>query len=205
MNALAAVLLANLPVRWWAPFEERFDIGRMAMVSATLTSVVGLALVYEVYLGLGGRGWGVVAFYLLASGLMRVASVLADDVRGDPLLTALDGAVMDRRAKKAALRGAEARREREGVDVPDRLVRGAAAGRPDAGFVLLSARVKTDWEPGTYLVSHGGVAYRIGEPFDVETPAGVRRAYPLTKLTSLEPIRHAIPYELPALSGKPRD
>lgn len=205
MNWLVALLLANLPVPWWGPFEERFQVSRMAMVSATVTSIVGLALVQAVYRGFGGSGWALLAFYLLATGLMRVASAIADDVRGDPLLTVIDGAFRGHRDKKTALRNVQARERLEGADMPDRLVTGAAAGRPDAEFVLLSSRIKPDWEAGAYLLSGAGVAHRIGQPFDVETPAGVRRAYPLTELTSLEPIRHAIPYELPPLSGKARD
>ncbi|MEX2270680.1 MAG: hypothetical protein WD690_04385 [Vicinamibacterales bacterium] len=205
MTMLGALLLANLPVRWWAPFEERFPVARMAMPSAVAITVVGLALVQAVYRGFGGSGTGLLAFYLLASGLMRVAGVIADDVRGDPVLTVIDDAILTRRSRKLADRSAQARRQREGPEVPDRLVKGAAVARPDAELVLLASRVKESWDAGSYLVSANGVAHRIGEPFDVDTPAGVRRAYPLTRLTSLEAIRHAVPYELPALSGKQTD
>lgn len=202
MHALVAVLLANLPVRWWNRFEDRFPVSRMAMVSAVVISGVGLALVFEVYRGLGGWGLGVIAFYLLASGMMRAASVLADDVRGDLVLTVLDDAVRSRLSKKRALQDQHARERREGLEIPDRLVRAEALRCAGAEFVLLASRVKTDWNAGTCLLGADGVAHRIGQPFDVETPAGLRRAYPLTRMTSLEAIRHAVPYELPPLSGR---
>ncbi len=44
--------------------------------------------------------------------------------------------------------------------------------------------------------------YRLGEPYDLETPAGLRTAYPLTKFDSLEAVRRGIEYELPTLSGR---
>jgi hypothetical protein len=100
IESFVALLLAVLPVRWWEPFEERFPIRRMAMLSAVVTSAVGLALVAAVYGGLGGRGWGIIAFYVLVSGLMRVASIISDEVRGDPLLTGIDEAVRGRREKQ---------------------------------------------------------------------------------------------------------
>jgi hypothetical protein len=197
IESFVALLLAVLPVRWWEPFEERFPIRRMAMLSAVVTSAVGLALVAAVYGGLGGRGWGIIAFYVLVSGVMRVASIISDEVRGDPLLTGIDEAVRGRREKQHALRNAQDRQRREGAEVRDRLVHGEAVGRPEVAFVLLASRVKEDWKAGTCLIGADGVPHRIGEPFDIETPAGIRRAYPLSELPLLEPLRRVVPYELP--------
>jgi hypothetical protein len=205
VNFVVALLISNLPARWWGPFEERFAVSRMAMTSAVAVTVTGLILVQAVYRGLGGPGTALLSLYMVASGVMRIASALADDIRGDPLLTGLDEAIRGRRSRLAALRDKRARELREGPEVADRLVRGDVVGRGDVAFVLLASRIKPDWGHGSCLVGQDGAAYRIGHPFDIETPAGLRRAYPLTAATTLEVIRHGIPYDLPPVSGKRRD
>ena len=145
---------------------------------------------------------GLLSLYLTGSGFVRaVGAYLLDDPRGDFILTGIDAGV---RRLLTAVRDAGRRRERErreGHEVPDRLVSGAQVGRPELGLVLLASRAKTDWDVGSYLVGSDGTAHRIGVPFDFESPAGLRTAYPLTPLTTLEPIRHAIAYELPQKRG----
>ena len=145
---------------------------------------------------------GAFSLYLTASGFFRAtAAFLADEYRGDYLLTLVDWLIQRVWTVRVAARR-RARRERlEGPEVPDRLVGGAQVRRPELDLVLLASRAKTDWEAGSYLVGRDGAAYRIGVPFDFESPAGLRTAYPLTPLTTLEPIRHAIPYELPRKMG----
>ena len=141
---------------------------------------------------------GLLSLYLTASGFARaVGAFLADDRRGDFVLTAVDAAARGAAGRTQRAAAARDRLQREGADVRDRVVRGAAVGRADVPLVLLSARVKADWEAGSYLVGQDGRAHRIGDSFDFETPGGLRTAYPLTPLTTLEPIRHAIPYDLP--------
>jgi hypothetical protein len=44
MRALIAVALANLPLRWWKPFEERFPLLEYAWVSGILTLMAGFAV-----------------------------------------------------------------------------------------------------------------------------------------------------------------
>ena len=141
---------------------------------------------------------GMLSLYLTASGFFRAAgALLADDYRGDYLLTLVDWLIRRAWTARVAARR-RARRERlEGPEVPDRLVSGAQVRRPEFDLVLLASRAKPDWEQGSYLVGSDGAAYRIGAAFDFESPAGLRTAYPLAPLTTLEPIRHAIPYELP--------
>lgn len=141
---------------------------------------------------------GAASLYLTASGFLRaVAAFLADDPRGDFILTGLDSAVRSTMTRTRASRNDAERARREGPAVPDRLVPGDRIGRPDLGLVLLASRAKAGWEPGSYLVGTDGTAHRIGDAFDCATPAGLRTAYPLTPLTTLVPIRHAIAYELP--------
>lgn len=141
---------------------------------------------------------GVLSLYLTASGFLRaVGAFVADDYRGDYLLTLVDRSVQRVWVSSVAARRRAVRERREGPEVPDRLVSGAQVRRPEFDLVLLASRARTGWEVGSYLVGADGAAYRIGVPFDFDSPAGLRTAYPLTPLTTLEPIRHAIPYDLP--------
>ena len=196
-SSLVAIVLALLPVRRWDAYEERYQVTRTSMISAVLTSAAGLALVMASYLGAGGQIFTLIAFYVLASGMMRAASGIAGEPRGDLLLSVIDDAIVSRRVAKREMARASERERREGAHVPDRLVKGAAIGRPDLDVVLIASRVKEDWNAGTCLLGADGVPHRIGEPFDVETPAGLRRAYPLSDLPLLEPMRHVVHYELP--------
>lgn len=147
---------------------------------------------------------GLFSLYLTGSGFLRaVAAYVADDPRGDFVLTAIDTSVRRLVGGHRSARARAAREALEGPEMRDRLVRGAQLGRPDVALVLLSSRAKDGWAPGAYLVGGDGAAHRIGMPFDVETPAGLRTAYPLSPLTTLEPIRHAIAYELPRQRASP--
>lgn len=233
MHGAVAVLLANLPVRWWGPFEERYPLYRMAWMSGLLAMLVGIAIGIPGYLAFVQRvsgdvnsaligaqsdlvqvpGWGVLSLpifllttplglasmYLTASGFLRAAGAyLADDVRGDYLLTAVDGIVRRVVAHEDRVRQAATREALEGPAVPDRLVTGAQIGHPEFELVILAARQKPGWEPNAYLVTPDGRAFRLGLAFDFRSHAGLRAAYPLTELRTLDPIRHSIPYDLPA-------
>ncbi|HUF24363.1 MAG TPA: hypothetical protein VMN81_09570 [Vicinamibacterales bacterium] len=232
MRAALAVLLANLPVRWWGPFEERYPLHRVAWLSGLATMLAGVAVGIPGYLdflqeaahgfnagigadpdlGIKSSGWamaslpvfllatplGLFSTYLTASGFMRaVSAFIADEAHGDLLLTGIDAAARRIVAHEDHVRRASERMRLEGPAMPDRLVTGASLGRADAEFVLLASRVKVDWERNAYLVTSEGRAYRIGEPFDVTLPAGLRKAYPLTELRTGEAIRYAIPSDLP--------
>lgn len=233
MHALAAVILANLPVRWWGPFEERFPLSRMAWVSGLVTMLAGFAIGIPGFLafmeqaadgfntaigtdpdlGIKSFGWltgalpmfmfatptGLLSTYLGFSGFLRGASAfIADDVRGDFVLAGLDALVRKVWRRTDVYDKRRSRERLEGPEMPDRLVSGAWLARPDVQLAVLAARRK-DWPAGAYLVTEEGVAYRLGEPFDFASPAGLRTAYPLTELKTGEAIRHPIPYELPPL------
>jgi len=229
---LIALFLANLPVRWWGPFEDRFPVRRMASAAGLLTMIAGVGLAIRGYLRfvevaadgtnraiLAAQsdlaqvpGWallalpafllatptGLLALYLTTSGFFRgAAAFLTDEVSGDYLLTGADALVrsaVGRASRRSRLRNRE---RAEGAPVPDRVVAGKQIGRPEFALVLLASRAKPDWAPGSYLVGGDGSAYRIGPAFDFASSGGLRTAYPLTVLDTLEPIRHAIPYDLP--------
>lgn len=44
LRAIAATLLANLPVRWWGPLEERLPLYSMAPAAGLLTMLMGVGL-----------------------------------------------------------------------------------------------------------------------------------------------------------------
>ena len=145
-------------------------------------------------------GW--LATYCTLSGLLRVASIVADHAVGDPILTALDGtlrAVWARRRERAA----GARRARaEGPETSDRLFTGDGAGLPGVDYAVVASRRKPGWTAGTIVVTSAGW-YRLGEPFDARLPYGLRAVYPLTRLDTHEVLRKAVQYELPPLQRGP--
>ena len=72
-----------------------------------------------------------------------------------------------------------------------------------ADYVVLSARRKAEWNPGAIVMTSGDW-YKLGDAFDVETPAGLRIAYPLTRMETVEVVRRGIHYELPRLARQPK-
>jgi len=144
---------------------------------------------------------GLFSSYLVVSGFLRAVSAWLDDPRGDPLLSALDGAVVRFLERRRQRNVREARERREGAAAPDVLITGHALG-VSADYVVLASRRKAEWTAGATIMT-SGQWYRLGEPYDLETPAGLRTAYPLTKFDSLEAVRRGIEYELPALTTRP--
>ena len=238
MHALIAIVLANLPRRWWGPFEERFPLYAYAWVSGIVTLMAGFAtgipgfltFVQEVASGgnqalvdaqsefMGARGWvllalpsyflatpgGLLSLYLVISGLARFATAfIADDPMGDWILTRLDDLAVKMSRDTKAWDARKTREKLEGTEVPDRLVTGDWLDRPDIHLAIVASRRK-NWPRGSYLVSVDGRAYRVEEPFDLQLASGLRTVYPLVELKTGEAIRHAIPYELPALWRAPR-
>lgn len=238
MHWLIAILLANLPRRWWGPFEDRFPLFGMAWLSGLVAILAGFAVAipgFLTYIGLASGGLneallgaqsdlvrlrgplllalpafllttpaGLLATYLIVSGLGRFASAfITNEPHGDWILTSLDAVARHVWRDTSTRRAVSNRERREGPEVPDRLVTGAWLGRDDVDLAIVASRRK-GWPPGAYLVTADGKAYRVGPSFDLETKAGLRAVYPLTELTTVEAIRHAIAYELPAMWRAPR-
>jgi hypothetical protein len=238
MHTLVAILIANLPLRWWAPFEERYPVRSSAWMAGALTMFAGGLLGvhgFLVYIGIAADGLnsaliraqsdlvqlrgplllalpaflfttptGLSSLYLLLSGLVRFAAAfVADDPHGDWILTRLDDLYVKVSRDTRAWDARKTREKLEGVEMPDRLVTGEWVGQPEIELAIVAAR-RHEWPVGAYLVTGDGTSYRIGEAFDMNTKAGVRTVYPLAELKTGEAIRHAIPYELPALWRVPR-
>jgi len=91
-----------------------------------------------------------------------------------------------------------ARARLEGEERPDMLQTGEWAG-VDADYVVLASRRKPEWTAGAIILTSSDW-YKLGVPFDIETPAGLRTAYPLKKMEAVEVVRRGIEYELPRLA-----
>jgi hypothetical protein len=232
MHTAIAILIANLPQRWWSVFDDRFAVSRHAWMAGVLTMIAGTLLGvhgFLVYVGIAADGLnigllraqsdlvqlqgplllalpaflfaspvGLLSLYLSISGLVRFAAAfIIDDPHGDWVLTGIDSLARRAHRRTSDWDARRTRERREGVQIPDRLLTGALLDRPDIQLAVIASRRK-DWPRGAYLVTPAGIAYRVGDAFDLETRHGLRTVYPLTELTTGEAIRHAIPYELPA-------
>jgi hypothetical protein len=149
-----------------------------------------------IYLFLTPRG--LLSLYAAGSGLLRAISAAVDDPHGDFVLTGIAWVVTTAFAKNQTERRQISRRRLEGNDAPDILQTGEWAGLADTEYVVLSARRKDEWTAGATILTSTDW-YRLGEPFDVQTPAGLRTAYPLKRMDAVEVVRRGIQYELPRL------
>lgn len=178
-------------------------LGRLAGPPARGEAAVGLVpygmsvLTLFIYLFFTPRG--LFSTYVVVSGALRAIAGWFDDPRGDPVLTGLDWAATTMWEKNRRERRQIARERLEGSDAPDVLQTGAWAGLPDADYVVLAARKKAEWDAGAIILTASDW-YKLGVPFDIQTAAGVRTAYPLKKMNTVEVVRRGIQYELPRLT-----
>jgi hypothetical protein len=213
-----AIVLANLPRRWWPRLEDWAPVSAAALASAVVTMLVAMAIGIPGYFDFLPRTlripgplapfWfafttpvGLVATYLFVTGFLRTAGALVDDVRGDPVLTAIDAWAIRRAQDGRDERQRQQREALEGPDVPDRLVEGRAAGFPDADWVVIAARRKPEWTKGTFVVT-ADKWYRLLEPVERQMPVGLRTLYPLSEIRDLEAMRRRVDYELPPVSRR---
>ena len=186
----AAGYFEHLPHAASAATDLTFDLAERQLTGAlpatdpvTTALPVGLSV-------LGFFGYllftpaGLSACYLTVTGLLRAVSAFVDDPLGDPLLTGVDRLLAGgwNRARAAATR--RTRERLEGPEVPDRLLPAAWAG----------AAIVTDaqW-------------YKLGPPFDLSLPEGLRTIYPLGPFAMGDVARRSVGYELPRLErpGRP--
>ncbi len=141
---------------------------------------------------------GLFSSYLVVTGLLRAIAAFVDDPFGDPLLSGVDRAVVMLFRKNRDERRQIARTRLEGAERPDVLQTGEWAGMPDADYIVLAARRKPEWDAGAIILTSSDW-YKLGVPFDIQTPFGLRTAYPLKKMETVEVVRRGIHYELPRL------
>jgi len=145
---------------------------------------------------------GLLATYLCASGAARAISATVDDPRGDPLISFVHWLATTAWTKNREERKQIARARLEGADAPDVLRTGEWADLHGVDYVVLSARRKPEWDAGA-IVMTDTEWYKLGVPYDMETPAGLRTVYPLTRMNAVEVVRRGIRYELPPLRRSP--
>jgi hypothetical protein len=215
LAALAAIPAALLPSRFWSRYPA-LQIERFALASALLTVLLGFAVAivgYFEFLRSGGASvgalyapivfglttpTGLLATYLILSGIFRTATSFVGDWYGDPLLTAIVTAATSTRERRRDTAARADRVRREGREVPDRLYSGEWAGQPQAEYVVVASRRKEEWEAGVAVITSDNT-YRLGAPFDKETREGLRTIYPLLPYEHGTVIRRSIAYELPPL------
>lgn len=143
---------------------------------------------------------GLVATYLVLSGLVRVVGAFLVEPFGDPILTGLDGLATRFASRTRRRLKRYARERREGREAPDELFPAAWARVPDADYVVVSSRPKPDWTMGTFVIA-GERWFTLGVSFEVTLPSGLRTVYPLSEQTVMEVLRRAVTYELPPLQA----
>ena len=143
---------------------------------------------------------GLLAVYLVTSGTIRAvaASLDVEDARGDFVLSAAHRVWTRGWAELWQWYARAARGRLEGEERPDMLQTGEWAG-VDADYVVLASRRKPEWTAGAIILTSSDW-YKLGVPFDIDTPAGLRTAYPLKKMEAVEVVRRGIEYELPRLA-----
>jgi len=190
LGAQATIDQARRQISGQAPETPLLMTGPQVFTVATL---IGFTLFTPV---------GLLAVYLALSSLARFVSVAARDPVGDPLLSAIDAGIGLVRGRRRERRRRFVRERAEGPDIGDRRYAGADAGLPDADFVIVSARRKPGWTPGSIVIA-GGEWYRVGRAFDVTQRHGLRAVYPLTRIEKTEVLRKASEYAFTPLLRVP--
>jgi hypothetical protein len=181
-------------------------LARLAAPPTTGDAAVGLVpygmSVLTLFIFIFFTPTGLFALYLATSGTLRTISAHLDDPSGDFVLSALHWAATTMFEKNRQERRQIARERLEGEDAPDVLQTGAWAELPDTDYVVLAARKKAEWNAGAIVMTSSDW-YKLGVPFDIQTPAGLRTAYPLKKMETVEVVRRGIQYELPRMRQRP--
>lgn len=156
------------------------------------SALSGLSLFTFIFLT--PQGW--LSTYLTLSGLIRTAASQFDDPHGDLLLTVVDAGVRRASTHTVARAREQHRHDREGPRVHDRIVKGTDVGFAKAELVVVSSRVKDDWDTGAVVLSNDG-EFRIVGVEDRVMDGGLRRLYALERHTDLEVFRRTVHYEFP--------
>ena len=143
---------------------------------------------------------GLVAAYLVGSGLVRAVGSATGQPWGDPLLTVGEAWYEKRRRRTEAEQARAARNVREGPEVPDVLVPGREAGFPEAEWVVIASRRKEGWEPGVVVVTTDRW-YRLLGCYDRRLREGLRTFYALGSVAQAEVLRRSVNYDHPQLSS----
>jgi hypothetical protein len=200
---VAGTFAAMLPARYWPDLDSWLPVTGCATFSSVLTACAGATLATYGYLT--SLPLTIVAFatatplgwtssYLWWTGVVRLASAIADEPRGDPVLTLIDSVSQRQRRHQQAATDLRDRRSREGPEVRDQVLPGSEAGAADAAMVVLASRRKPAWRLGTTVVidEHW---YRVARIDDVVVDGCLRTAYALVSHAAAEVARDVVYYD----------
>jgi hypothetical protein len=205
----AGIFAALLPARMWPDLDDRFPVTRCALLSAALTAVAGAALAVYGYLDRLNisilafatrtpEGW--ISSYLWWTGVLRTASAVVDEPRGDPLLTMIDGFRKRTMDQQQAARNVWERWRLEGPEEVDYWLPGAEAGVPEAAIVLFASRQKSGWRVGTTVVI-GDDWYRLARIDERMVDGRLRTGYALAPHATAEAARDIVYYDARGPAG----
>ena len=146
------------------------------------------------------QGW--ISTYLTLSGALRAAGSQFDDPHGDLLLTVVDAGARRAAGATSAKAKEEHRHRLEGPRVRDRIVKGDEVGLPHADAVVVTSRIKEDWDEGTVVLSDDG-EFRVVGVEDRTIDGRLRRLYALQRHNDLEAFRRIVRYEFPKSERRP--
>jgi hypothetical protein len=223
---MAALVVCAAPRRVWDRIDPRLPLRRAATAAGFLTLVVGFFFGFDQFLKFAGAladssntwmlkraandasapvaayGLSIATFFiflLTPAGLLSMyLCVSGADPRGDPAISLAHWTATTLWTRSIDERTKIARERQEGADAPDVLRTGEWAELHGVDYVVLSARRKPEWTAGAIILTSTDW-YKLGVSFDMPTAAGLRTAYPLTKMDTVEVVRRGIQYELPPL------
>lgn len=163
------------------------DIMGSAPVALTMLSSLAFAF---------GTPQGLLATYLVLTGVVRCAAAGVDERRGDPIVGLTRRLVARWRHRRRETRTDAAYVALAGPEVADRLVPAERFGIDGADLVVVASRPKPEWTPGTVL-DCGDRWLRVGEAIHRSLPVGVRTLYPLVDMPGTAVFRRIVHYELP--------
>lgn len=200
---ILGTLAAMLPARYWPDLERWLPVTGCAMFSSALTASAGATLATYGYLT--SLPLSIVAFatatplgwassYLWWTGVVRVASAIADEPRGDPLLTLIDSVSQRQSRQRQTATDLRDRTSREGPEVRDQVLSASDAGVADAAIVVLASRRKPAWRLGTTVVMSEDW-YRVARIDDRVVNGCLRTAYALVPHAAAEVARDVVYYD----------
>ena len=190
---------ARLALQVGAP-DKAGGVGGVDQTTAVTAALQGTALVPFAFFLFTPLGW--LADYLVLSAVFRAITLAVDKPWGDPLLTAIDTFIQNRRGLSQAQRAAEERALAEGPEVPDEILECRKFAGKEADFVVVSSRVKEGWTRNTTVVAaadgiQDGVRLRVGDPLEKTLEGRLRMCYPLKVIRDIQVDRRIVHYSWP--------
>ncbi len=201
---VGGLLGAFAPFRFWPAVDVWVPVSSWAMTSGAVTTIGGAIVAFTgvlenlrtpplTYLLTTPQGLGGV--YLMLSGTMRMASCVAGEPLGDPVLSLADWMWRHHRQGRHDAAEIARRHALEGPQVRDRVLEGSAAGYPEADFIIIASQRKDGWRTGTIVCTANEAWYRVLRIDEAMIAGRLRTVYLLVRHGDLEVARHVVRYE----------